>query len=31
MESPTQESIKNGDDSQHQSESDPDWLSRMQS
>ncbi len=31
MESSTQESIKDVDDSKHQSESDPDWLSRMQS
>ena len=31
MESSTQESIKDADDSKHQSESDPDWLSRIQS
>ena len=30
MESSTQESTENDDDSKHQSKSDPDWLSRMQ-
>jgi len=30
IESSTQESTKDGDDSKYQSESDPDWLSRMQ-
>ena len=30
MESSTQESTKDSDDSKHQSESDLDWLSRMQ-